>query len=39
MGFILLVSQCGLLHIESFLISIKIPPGLLEEPPDGDELA
>ena len=39
MGFVLLVSQCGLSCIESFSVSIEIPPGLLEEPPDGDKLA
>ena len=34
MGFILLIGYGGLLCIESLSISIKIPPGLLEEPPD-----
>ena len=36
---VLLVSQCCLPCIKSFLVSIKIPPGFLEEPPDHDEPA
>ena len=34
MGFILLIGYGSLLCIEFLSISIKIPPGLLEEPPD-----
>jgi len=34
---VLLVSQCCLLCVESFLVSIKISPGFLEELPDCDE--
>jgi hypothetical protein len=39
MGFVQLVSQCGLPCVEFISVSIKIPPGLPEEPPDCDELA
>src|SRR6266704_2478674 len=38
MRFVLLVSQCSLPSIESFLVSIKISPRLLEELPDCFEL-
>ena len=39
MRFVLFISQCGFLCIEPFSVCVKIPPRLLIELPDHDQLA